>query len=120
MFEHVGEQRLHDANSANQADVSSVKSCHEWDAREATDPRSDHAVGEPPMGVNQLRLEAASRPNSVDEIGAEESDQGESGGPGRGDVTRHVSRVGQLLVAARCVPESLDANALDFLCRRKT
>jgi hypothetical protein len=119
MLENMREQRLGDANFANEADVCSVKCRHEWNARETTDPRSNDSVGEPPMCMNQLRLEAASGANSVDEIGTKESDQRESRAPGRGNVTRHVPSVGELLIAARCVSESLNADALDLGGRRE-
>src|SRR5450759_1721182 len=93
VLENVPEEWLGDANFANQADISSVERGHEGDAREPAEQRSEHPIGEPPVGVNQLRLEAAPRPNGMDEIGAEKSDEREPGGPGRSDIGRHVPRV---------------------------
>ncbi|GAC1411033.1 MAG: hypothetical protein NVSMB53_06110 [Gemmatimonadaceae bacterium] len=77
------------------------------------------------MRVNQLRLEAAFRPDSMDKIGTEKTDQSEFGRPGRCNVAGHTPRIGELFVAAGRVPESLDADALNLLgsgesgtCRR--
>src|SRR5450759_676643 len=120
VLENMAEERPGDTYFANQAHISTVQRRHERDTREPADPRSHYSVGEPPVRVNDLRLEAASRANGVDEIGAEKSDEREPGGPGRGDVARHVSRVGQLLVAARCVSESLDADPIDLFFGGKT
>src|SRR5450759_5789932 len=119
-LENVPEERSGDAYFANQAHISAVQRRHQRDTREPAHPRSHYSVGKPPVRVNDLGLEAASRANGVDEIRAEKSDEREPGGPGRSDVARHVSRVGKLLVAARCVPESLDADPLDHFFGGKT
>ena len=67
-FEEIGQggggaqERIHDVQGGDQGDM-----------REAGDPRSNHAVGEPPMCVQKVGLEIPSNSHRAGKIGSEKA-----------------------------------------------
>src|SRR5437868_15373528 len=111
----MAEQRLGDADAACEPHVRAMERRHQGNVRETMHPGADNAVRKPPVRVDDLGLEVSSHSDGVDEIGAEEADERELGGPRRRDVTRHVAGVREALEATRRISESFDANAVELV-----
>src|SRR5688572_14382540 len=88
---------------------------HQWNAREIGDPRSDEASGEPPVRMNEGRLELATDPGAAGKAGTEEPEQGELRAERTLDLLGHLSRVGKSLEATGCVPEAVHGNPVEDL-----
>jgi hypothetical protein len=63
--------------------------------------------------MKYLGLKISARAHSVDEIGAQKSNERELRRPRVRDVVRHVARVCEPLISPWRVPESLDQNAFE-------
>ena len=120
MLQHVAEQRLGNAHRARQPHVGSVKVVTSGMRASPPTQVPTTPFGKPPVSVDDVGLEAPPCSNRVDEIGAEEADEREPRAPGGRNILRHVSRVRELLVAARRIAKALDRNPGDLFRSRES
>jgi hypothetical protein len=66
------------------------------------------------MRVDQIRLEASAGSDGGNEVGAEETYEGEARTPRSRDILCHVSSVGKLLVASGCITKTLDGYPIEL------
>src|SRR5687768_4641468 len=113
MLEDMPEQGAADSHSPREAHVGSVQCRHERPMRHSREPAADYPAGKPPMGMNDVRLEASPRANRRNEIRAKEPNESEPCAPRGCDVLRHGPGVGELLVAPRRIAKALDCDSLE-------
>src|ERR1700737_2316607 len=114
VLEHVPEQRLGHAYRAREAHIGSMKRRHKRNVRESGQPCPDDAAREPPMSMYYLRLEIPASAHSLNEIGAEENDEGKLRRPRRCDVARHVTGVRELFVSPRRIAKPFYRHSFDL------